>query len=175
MEVSTKEILKIAGISGIISVIFFLMIEVFLAQVLLDIIIPFYESGNFLIILITLIGFFISLFVSLVTGYFATDQQIEKKFVTGASILSFLSNFLLWVAISYISIISFYPEILDGLTTLESLIAFPSIIGYFSIYVLDNVTFLWLYSQITYSIFFPIFLKALGSKKVNYLKHGYER
>jgi len=174
-KISYSDAIKIAFISGFVGILIFLMIQVLMAQVLLDTVILFIEDENFLIIFIIMVGFVISLIISIIAGYMASDLFIEKKYVIASSILTFLSNFLIWVFISYIYIGLNYPEIFEDLTVIQRIVIFPSVIGYFSIYYLENVVFLWIYSQVTYSILFMIFLKGLGSQQTKRTRYGYNR
>jgi len=173
MKITYKDSIRIAFISGFVGILIFLMVQVLMAQILLDTIISLFETGNLLILTIIMIGFIISMVISIIAGFLTSDLLIEKKYVLSASILSFLSNFAIWVLISYLYVAYNFPELFQDTSVFEKIIIFPTVIGYFAIYYLQNVTYLWIYSGVTYSILFAIFLKGLGSQQKAKRKYGY--
>jgi hypothetical protein len=91
--------------------------------------------------------------------------MIHKTYVFYAALLGFLANLMLWIIISYVSILQNYPEVIQDLTFGEKILAIPTVLAYFGIYVLSDITMLWALSQFTYAVIFVIFLKLLGAKK----------
>jgi len=173
MKITYKDSIRIAFISGFVGILIFLMVQVLMAQILLDTIISLFESGNLLILTIIMIGFIISLVVSIIAGFLTSDLLIEKKYILSASFLAFLANFLIWVFISYLYVGVNYSQLFQDTSVFQKIIIFPTVIGYFAIYYLQNVTYLWIYAGVTYSILFAIFLKGLGSTQKRKRKYSY--
>jgi len=142
--------IKLGIFCAFTGLLIFLIIEVIWAQVLKDTIIEQYESGLLILIIIAAL---------------LSSQMINKKFVFYAALTGFLANLVLWIIVSYFSILNNYPGVIDDLTFWEKFVAIPKILAYYSIYVLNDVTMLWALSQFTYAVIFVIFLKLLGAKK----------
>lgn len=172
LEIRGKKItwidsIKLGILCAFVGLLIFLIIEVIWAQILKDTIIAQYESG--LLFLIIISGFLLSAIVSVIAALLSS-QMISKQYVFYAALIGFLANLVLWIIISYFSILKNYPEVINDLTFGEKIVAINKVLAYFGIYVLSDITMLWTLSQFTYAAIFVIFLKLLGAKKA---KKGY--
>ena len=91
-----------------------------------DTIIEQYESG--LLILIIISGFLLSVVISVIAALLSS-QMINKKFVFYAALTGFLANLVLWIIISYFSILTNYPGVIEDLTFWEKFVAIPKILS----------------------------------------------
>lgn len=152
---------------AIISIIIFYMLEVIMAQFLVDLILDqLGEDAYFNILLILLMGESIAIVVSIVISIMIT-KEIKKSIILVSAGLALISNLILWFAISFITMLISYPEIFQNIRWYEILFISPTLIMYFSIYILDNVTRIWLITQISYFILFGIIILLFrkGKKK----------
>lgn len=148
--------------SGFVGFLFFLIIEVAWAQILLDTLIAEYESGLLTVIIIS--GFLLSVVISVIASLLTSEITL-KKYAIIAGLYAFIVNILLWMFISYFMILKEYPEIIDDLAIWEKIIGIFQIMSNYAIYILHDVTQLWALAQISYAILFTIFLKLLGTKQ----------
>ena len=165
-KIRFKDALSVAINTTFISLLVFLMVEVFYAQVLKDLIINESGSNSGILTGIIIGGFLISMGVSIFSSLISSDKAI-KHYSYWAALIGFITNLFIWVLISYAAIQCKYPDVLDSLTFLEQIIAIPRILAIFSIYFLSNVTLLWIISLVTYSILFAVVLYSLGKKRSN--------
>jgi hypothetical protein len=163
-KLTWMEAIKIAIFAGFASFIIFLMIDVAFSQILLDTLIQMYSANNNLSIFIILAGFLVSFIVCIIASLMSSES-VQMKYGIYASILTFVTCMFIWIFVSYAVIMTSY-DVLADLTMIECIIVFPRVIAYFAIYVLSNVTVLWLLNVVLYSALFPIFLKILDARKV---------
>ena len=171
-KIRFKDAISVGITSTFISLLIFLMIEVLYAQILKDFIIDQSGSNSGLLTGIILGGFLLSMVVSIFSSLINSDKTI-KHFSYWAALIAFLINFFIWFLVSFAAITIRYPEVLESLNFFEKIIAIPRILAIFSIYFLSNVTLLWIFSLVTYSIIFAIMLFLLGKRKSN-KKYAYQ-
>lgn len=147
-----------------LSLMIFLIVDVAYSQILKDTIIAEAGSGSGILFFIIIIGFIVGAFVSLFSGLLSSFKQI-KHIAPRAVVYSFIFNFLLWFVISWYFISSRYPDVLINLNFFETVLALPRIMALFSIYILSNVTMLWMIAQLTFSGLFVLFLAYFNGKK----------
>ncbi|WP_371801759.1 hypothetical protein [Candidatus Lokiarchaeum ossiferum] len=135
------------------------MVELLWSEIIREIFLQNQEN-NYLLILIILGGFLISTFLSIGTSFLGSQQVRDKKIVAIANLLTFVLNFILWVIICRICVVQKYPGILDNLSGIQKLVIFPKLMMIFSVYILPNLTLLWLIAGWTHAILYVIILKV---------------
>lgn len=151
--------------SIIISFIIFFMLQTFFAQILVDYVIYQISSNSYVIILIILmVGLTIFMSISIIISILIASQ-IKRTSVLKSSFFAFFLNIVVWFSISFLSLYYYYPNIFNNIRGWQLLIIFPELIMYFSIYILNNVTYIWFYMDISYGIIFMIFLYIFNIKK----------
>lgn len=162
MKIDLKYIIQTVGFIGGITSVIFLMIEALYSEVIKQIVI---ENGqNVSLVFIEMAGFIIALVIAIISTLIGSEYIEEIKKVYLSTLIAFLLNFLLWVVISYIFVLHKYPTILENNNGIEKIIAFPTMIYYFSVYILDNLTLLWLFAGWTHAIIYVLFLVAFGTR-----------
>lgn len=153
-------------LGAVISIIIFFMLEVLLAQLLVDLILDqLGKNSYFNILLILLLGESIAVIINIVISILII-KQIKKSIVILSAGLALISNlFLLWFSISFIPLIIIYPEIFVNIEWYELPFTIPTLIMYFGIYIINDVTKIWLVTQITYFILFGFFIILFREKK----------
>lgn len=172
-RITAKEAGSIFILVSFISVLIFLMIEVAWAQVMKDTVIQLYTDSTFLVILLIIGGFLLSSLVSFFASFISADM-VERKYALIASLLALVINIVLWIIISYITIIINAPGLVEGLSAMEKIGTIPRVIAYFSVYQLSNVTILWLLACITHAAIFSVVLYVIKARKSK-AKYGYAR
>ena len=167
-EITWKEAMNIGLSIGLVSVLAFLISEVFWGQQIKDYLILLDDSeGNyFMLTLIIFIGFFIGIIITLITSQITAKTFVSEKYMLIALLLTIISNLFLWIAVSYVVVLISYPGILDLLSFWEKLIMFPRMMVYFAIYILKSVPIFWISNQITFTLFFIFFLKFLRAERI---------
>ena len=153
-------------IGSIISVLIFFMIQVLYAQILVDYIIQFLENQDvfFTIILIFSFGEIIALIISIIVSMIILRKVVRIQ-VFKAILFAFLINILFWFILSFLSLWFYYPEVFSEIVGYEIIFISPLLIVYFGIYILDNITLVWIFTQITYFILFGIFMNVFYVEK----------
>lgn len=147
------------SLGALFSVMIFFMIEVLYAQVLLDYIIANLDNSNayFNIFLIFIGGEIIALLISIGVSLLIIGN-VKRISIYKAILLAFILNLVLWFAISFLSIFFIFPEVFENIIGYEILVISPILIVYFGVYVLNDITLVWIITQITYFVLFGIFL-----------------
>lgn len=141
------------------------MIEVLYAQIILDFVVELLSNDAYLnVLLIFLGGEAIALAISVVASIFIT-QKIKKTAILKSALLSFLSNLLVWFIVSFVVLFVLYPGIFENIVGYEILIIAPVLVMYLGIYVIGDITLVWIYSQISYSFIFCGFLFAFRNEQ----------
>jgi hypothetical protein len=166
-----KLILKQILLSGLISLLIFLMINVAFAQLLTSTILQAIDGDTALTTIIFL-GFIVATLVALIVNLL-TSESYEKKRVFYASLFALLGNIVLWVCISYFFVLRSYPGLFPDPQTNSFfmdviarggvyLFSIPRMLSYYAIYILGNITLFWIYSLISYAILYSLFLTLFG-------------
>lgn len=161
------QIFASVSLGALFSIMIFFMIEVFYAQVLLDYVIANLDDSDayFNILLIFIGGEFIAILSSIITSLLII-RNVKRISIYKAILFSFILNLVLWFAISFLSIFFLFPEVFENIMGYEIIIISPILAVYFGVYVLNDITLVWIFTQITYFILFGIFLiRFYESKK----------
>ena len=153
-------------LGALLSLLIFLMIEVLLAQVILDLILPFMQSneGLFMIFLIFMLIEMVGILISIAIPFFMF-KVIPTRMIAISSILALLCMLLFWFMLSFLATFFYYPEIYAGLEGYEIIAYSPLIIVYYGVYVIEDITVIWWFSIITYYIFYALFLYLFARKQ----------
>lgn len=156
MEKQYSYLVLAFGINLIGGTILFLMLHVFLAQILADVSIDFSA--------ITILGFALHEITAFLIAEFVPDK-IQKHAYYRAGMLALLFNITMWVCLTYFGIFREYPEVwfypnatgfsyylARGLAFVYSI---PQIFQTFSIYVIGSIPIFWEWALITF-IFFQL-------------------
>ncbi|MCP4651528.1 MAG: hypothetical protein GY853_15810 [PVC group bacterium] len=164
MKISER--INILAIGIVATLLLFFIIQTAFARVLVDLFIGY--LGNDMMLFLIIIGFeSIVFFVSLAVGILVSED-IKKISVLKASLMAFILNLIFLMILSYISMFIMYPDIFSELQGPEVIIAFPTVMVYFSIYVLGQVFYLFVISIVSYYIFFTIFIGVFYQYKSKY-------
>lgn len=153
-------------LGALLSLLIFLMIQTLLAQVILDLILPYTEDaeGMFNIFLIFMLIESIGIIVSIVVPFFM-GKMIPPRMIYISAILGLICMLLFWFVISFLTTFFWYPEIYVGLVGYDIIAYSPIIIVYYGIYVVGNITVIWWFTIITYYIFYTLFLYLFARKQ----------
>lgn len=157
-EIDIKTKLNIIGVGILSSMLTFFIIYTLSARVLTLTILDSLENDTTLLLFIILSLEFIA-FISSIAVSFLLTSDIPNKYVIAASLIAYLCNLAFLVGISYASLFFLHPEIFQGLSGIEILIVFPTVLIYFSIFVLGHPIYLIILSIVSYYVFFIVFLE----------------
>ena len=161
MQINRRYAIQTIGFIGMINSIIFLLIELFFAELIKDYA-QAHENQNGLLMMIIMIGYLLSGIISIVSTLIGSEYLDEKQRVYVAVLMAFIFNMLLWIIVSYIMVLKQFPTVLSNLTWGEKIIVFPKVMMYFAIYILPNLTLLWLMAGWTNAIIFVILLHQFG-------------
>jgi len=157
----------------ILTILFFIILEVLFAQFTIDLIMVYFEQ-DFILLFIILGLDLVILTLSIIVSIMLTEH-VEKKGIYKAGIMAYFSSFLFMLLMGYITLYLRYPQIFNEVTGIEILLIFPQIIVYFTLYILQIPILFFILTSIVYSIFFIIFLTEYYEYKPHYYKkRGYE-
>lgn len=156
VKMTLKKKINIVGIGIIASILLFLLAYTLLAKIL---ILTFLSGSNdlgllLLVILLELIAFISSILISI----WQTDD-LPGTVIVKTAFVSFIINLMIIGILSYGTLLILYPEIFQELSILEYGLVYPTVLLYFSIYILGHPIYLFIYSIITYFVLFIIFLE----------------
>ena len=155
-----KEKLNILIVGILVSVLFFFMIEVLFAFVIKNTVMGVMDNGFVLILII--IGLELLIFpIGVLVGIMMT-KQIKVNSVLKASLMAFICNLLFLIFVSYISLFIAYPVVFSEVSGAEIILIVPQVIVYFGIYILNNVILMFIFSIISYFVFYILFLGQNG-------------
>lgn len=163
-KIASAAKIKIFILGVFISLLVILMIWAFLARVINDLIVDLLE-GNTVLLLIMLGLFGITLGASVIVGIWLTED-LSKTAVLKASLVAFLATFIAILAISYFALAIFHPVVYEELHGLDIVFAFPSVIMYFSVFLLNSTFGVYILTIVLYYLFFIIFLESFHEYEV---------
>lgn len=158
-----NDIVAIGFFGLVISMFLFGLLEVIGAQILQDFVIDKFESKNNSILLFILLGgYLLGLLVGMIGGLFASEDIILKRDILKASITSFIVNIIFW-SIFTLLILKFSYDI--NINWSDIFVLFPRILIYFALYIIDSISLFFILCQVSYFIFFVIFLILYKAKR----------
>jgi hypothetical protein len=163
-------LLKQVLLSTMVSLLIFLMINVAIAQLISSTLLTAVD-GNSALVVIIFLGFVVAWVVAIVVNLLVSENE-HKLRAFNASVFASLGNLLVWVCVSYFFLLRRYPALIpdpdtgslfqDVLTRgLNYVGSIPRVMGYFAIYILENITMFWIYTLISYAMIYAIFLVKL--------------
>lgn len=161
-EIEFQKKIGIVGIGIIASIMVFLFIYTMFARILVLTILEKGAPDSTLLILIIsflLISFISSIFISI----WRVDD-LPDIIVLSTAAVAFIINLFIIVGISYAFLYILYPEVFSEVQNFEIIYIFPSVLLYFSVYVLGNPMYLFIISIINYYVLFIIFLEIFYKK-----------
>jgi len=169
-KIELDDKLNIFFLGNVLTWLLFFIFQPLFAQMIIDYTVN--NLSNVEIIFLIILGLeLVSLTISVIIGILITEG-IRTTSVLSASIMAYLLTLFIWIVISYIGLFIFYPGIFEEVSGIEIIFVIPQVIVDFSIYVLNDVIWLFIFSQITYFILFIIFLEIFYvSKKRTYEKY----
>ena len=115
--------------------------------------------GADLILFLVILGYEMIIIVVVVPVSLWVSEKISGSVAYKSAIFAvFVNIFLVIIPISYISLIILYPEIFSELSGIDMILAFPTVIVYFSLYVLNNFFYLYMITSVSYFVIYIIFL-----------------
>lgn len=160
-----KEMINIFGVGIGISLLIFLIIQVGFAQLLTDIIINNINQ-QFTLFLIIFGLLFISFLSSIITSYLVTNY-LSKISVLYASFMAIYGSLFILIIISYGTLLIYNPALFRNVHGFAMFLIFPQVIITFTIYFLENIIFLFIFSIVSYFALFILFLNDFYIIKIN--------
>lgn len=167
-EIEIESKVKIFILGFFVSLLVILMLWAFLARVIEDFALDLL-AGNDILLLIILGLLGISLGASTGVGIMLTEDM-SKASVLRASGVALAISFVIIIIISYIAVLVLYPIAFSELVGIDVVLAFPSVIVYFSLYVLNDVFTIYILTIVIYYVFFIVFLESFYEYSPRYNK-----
>ncbi|MHA1502434.1 MAG: hypothetical protein ACTSSB_11340 [Candidatus Heimdallarchaeota archaeon] len=162
-RLTIKEKVNVLIVGILVSVLFFFMIEVLFAFIIKNTVMGVLDNG--IVLMLIILGLELLIFpIGIVVGIMMT-QKTKLKSVLKASLMAFICNLLFLIFISYISLFIAYPEVFSEVSGVEIILIVPQVLVYFGIYILNNVILLFIFSVVSYFIFYIIFLDVFHEYK----------
>lgn len=168
-DIETEAKVKIFILGLFVSFLVILMLWAFWARVLHDFALDLLV-GNDILLLIILGLFGITLFASTVVGIMLTEDM-SRKSVFRASRVALVICFVIIIIISYGFILVLYPVAFSELVGIDVVLAFPSVIMYFSLYVLNDVFTIYILTIVIYYVLFIVLLESYYEYSPRYNKN----
>jgi len=157
-EIETETKVKIFILGLFVSLLVILMLWAFLARVIADFAVDLLAGNDILLLIIVgLLG--ISLGASTIVGITLTED-ISRKSVLRASGVALAISFVIIIIISYVFVLGLYPVAFSELVGIDVILAFPSVIAYFSLYVLNDVFTIYILTIVIYYALFIVLLET---------------
>jgi hypothetical protein len=161
-NIASQKKINIVGIGILASVLVFLLAYALFARAL---VLTSFGEGNtlgllFLVGSLELVAVISSIFVSI----WQTDDLPEQTILKTA-LVAFVLNLIIICVLSYGTLSILYPGIFSGLSIFDMILGFPTVLLYFSIFVLGHPIYLFILSIITYYLLFIIFIEVYYPKK----------
>ena len=167
-DIETETKVKIFILGLFVSFLVILMLWAFLARIINDFALDLL-AGNDILLLIILGLLGISLCASTAVGIMITEDMSRKSVFT-ASWVALVISFVIIIIISYGFVLVLYPVAFSELVGIDIVLAFPSVIMYFSLYVLNNVFTIYILTIVIYYALFIVFLESFYEYSPRYNK-----
>ena len=167
-DIETEAKVKIFILGLFVSFLVILMLWAFWARILYDFALDLL-AGNDILLLIILGLLGISLFASTAVGIIITEDMSRKSVFT-ASWVALAISFVIIIIISYGFVLVLYPVAFLELVGIDVVLAFPSVIAYFSLYVLNDVFTIYIITIVIYYILFIVLLENFYEYSPRYNK-----
>lgn len=154
-EFKVSSVLKIGLVSIISSFLIFSMAIVFVADIIKDYVNSNLDN-NLIVYWIMSLFFLVGIVLTIIVS-FISYKEVQRKYVALASILGLFANLVFWIVVSQFYIYFYAPEIDFG-DMINRLILSIKVMFSFAIFAFDNPMWFFLLVQITYSVFFMIYL-----------------
>lgn len=164
-ETSWIKAIMIGLISSILSLIVFLLYQVFMADILLAVITAEYEAGvYFNSNIILFVGLFLILTLSMVINlFFIRNYSLNTRII--GNLLVFALTLIILFVFAWISIILVYNEQYQALTLEEQFRLIPYFFVIVSIYILPSPIIFWIVGLVIYHILLILFIKFFYMEK----------
>lgn len=168
-EIETEAKVRIFILGLFVSLLVILMLWAFLARIINDFALDLLKGNDILLLIILgLLG--ISLFASTIVGIMLTEDM-SRKSVFRASGVALVISFVIIIIISYGFVLVLYPVAFSELVGIDVVLAFPSVIAYFSLYVLNDVFTIYILVIIIYYALFIVLLESYYEYSPRYKKN----
>ena len=168
-EIATETKVRIFILGLFVSLLVILMLWAFWSRVLNDFALDLL-AGNDILLLIMLGLLGISLFASTAVGIMLTEDM-SRRSVFNASLVALFFTFVIIIMISYGFVLVLYPVAFSELIGIDVVLAFPSVIAYFSLYVLNDVFTIYILTIVIYYSLFIVFLETFYEYSPRYDKN----
>ena len=168
-EIETEAKVKIFILGLFVSFLVILMLWAFFARIINDFALDLLVGNDILLLIILgLLG--ISLSASTVVGITLTEDM-SRRSVFNASLVSLIFSFVIIIIMSYGFVLVLYPIAFSELVGIDVVLAFPSVIAYFSLYVLNDVFTIYILTIVIYYSLFIAFLESFYEYSPRYDKN----
>jgi hypothetical protein len=165
-EIPVGKKLNIFLLGIVASLLLYFVFQTLFASVIVDVFLGTFE--NQFILFLIILGFeTIALIISIPVSFWITDD-IQRSSVYKAALFSYLFNVVFLIVISYISLLVLYPEVFSEVSGAEIILIFPTVLVYFSIYVLGLPIYFFILSIFTYYLFFIILIDRFYKYRSKY-------
>jgi len=168
-EIDTETKVRIFILGLFVSFLVILMLWALLARIIKDFALDLL-AGNDVLLLIILGLLGISLLASTIVGIMLTEDM-SRRSVFNASLVALVFSFVIVIIMSYGFVLVLYPVAFSELVGIDVILAFPSVIAYFSLYVLNNVFTIYIITIFIYYSLFIAFLESFYEYSPRYNKN----
>ena len=168
IAIETKVRIFILGL--FVSLLVILMLWAFWSRTLYNFAIDLL-AGNDVLLLIILGLLGISLLASTLVGIMLTEDM-SRRSVFRASGVSLFFSFAIIIMLSYGFVLVLYPVAFSKLIGFDVVLAFPSVIAYFSLYVLNDVFTIYIITIVIYNALFIVLLETFYEYSPRYKKNN---
>lgn len=153
-------------VSAVLSLIVFLLYQVFMADILLSIITTEYESGSYSNAnLVLFVGLMLILTLSLLTNLiFMGSYKLNTRILS--NVFSIILTIIILFLYAWISIIVIFNEAYQSLTLGGQIEIMPYFFIILSAYILPSPIIFWIIALIVYHMFLIIFIKFFFMEKL---------
>ena len=174
MPISLGDIFKQSILSGMLSLLFFIILRIVYNEIL-NLTLQQAVDANNLVTMIIFLGFVLAVMVAIGVNFLISEGQ-NRKVVFYGILFAFLSNLGIWILITNFFLMRQYPEIypkpdtgsLFGdiiVTGIFYLLSIPTVMGYFAIYIIHDVVRFWIYTLIGFTVMYAFFLGLFSRVK----------
>ena len=167
-NVSLSEKLNIFVVGMLASILMYFVFQTLFASVIVDLFLGNFDDEFILLLIILgfeLVALIVSVFVSVLVA-----EDIKRSSVIKAASFAYLFNLVFLITISYLFLFILYPEVFSEVSGLEIILIFPTVMMDFAIYVLGHPAYFFIFSIVSYYVFFIILIDRFYKYRSVYQK-----
>lgn len=174
MQIGISEIIKQSILSGMVSLIFFLILRIAYNEII-NLTIQHATDAKDAFTTIIFIGFGLAVFVAIGVNFLISEGR-NRKVVFYGILFAFLGNLIIWILISNFYLMRAYPDIypvpntgsLFGDVVVRGIfyvVSIPVVMSYYAVYIIQDVIRFWIYTLFSYTAAYAVFLGLFSGVK----------